>query len=144
MTAEEHHPTAHTASMDVSDTKKLGDNDSSSEEADLKKETPAKVTESGNMEWEGDHDEFPMRTFKIDNAEGKAVFLLNPVVSFIGMAILWGVSIWCMADPSGASSILIDGRYRLTQMFTWFYIGTNPAFMVSYRWRTMVSTQLSS
>ena len=138
---EEHHPTAHTAaasSMDVSDTKKI-DNDSSSEEDGVKKHefvhekgvASKVITESGNMEWEGDHDEFPMRTYKITNQEGHAVFLLNPVVSFIGMAVLWGLSIWCMADPTNASAILIDGRYRLTKMFTWFYVGTNPAFMVS-------------
>ena len=127
------HETAHTTASSMSDTKKI-DNDSSSEENDLIKKEKADgavITESGNMEWEGDHDEFPMRTFKIDNADGKAVFLLNPVVSFIGMAVLWGISIWCMADPSNASAILIDGRYRLTKMFTWFYVGTNPAFMVS-------------
>jgi hypothetical protein len=73
-----------------------------------------------------------MRTFKITNEEGRPVFLLNPVVSFIGMAILWGLSIWCMVDPENSSAILIDGRYRLTKMFTWFYVGTNPAFMVSF------------
>ncbi|KAL3905348.1 MAG: hypothetical protein SGILL_009714, partial [Bacillariaceae sp.] len=84
-------PTAHTtAASSMSETKKI-DNDSSSEE-DLKKDgdaIPSDLKASGAMDWEGNHDDFPMRTFAIKNAEGKPVFLLNPVVSFIGMAILW-------------------------------------------------------
>jgi hypothetical protein len=107
------------------------DDDSSSEEQDLKKEEAAKLGETSAMAWDGEHDEFPMRTFKLTNAEGYPVFLLNPVTSFIGMAVLWGLSIWCMVDPLNASTILIEGRTRLSAMFTFFYVGTNPAFMVS-------------
>ncbi|KAG7354598.1 BCCT family transporter-domain containing protein [Nitzschia inconspicua] len=98
------------------------DNDSSSEEPDFKKEAAA-------MEWEGDHNDFPMRTFQINNEDGYPIFLLNPVVSFIGIAVLWGLSIWCMVAPEKSYEILIEGRTRLSAMFTFFYVGTNPAFM---------------
>ncbi|KAG7351478.1 choline/carnitine/betaine transporter [Nitzschia inconspicua] len=121
---------AHTSSMGapsipeaIVTTGKNVDNDSSSEEPDFKKE------EAAAMEWEGDHNDFPMRTFQINNENGYPIFLLNPVVSFIGMAILWGLSIWCMVAPDKSYEILIEGRTRLSAMFTFFYVGTNPAFM---------------
>lgn len=89
------------------------------------------MPDSSAMAWEGDHNDFPMRTFQLTDADGKPWFLLNPVVAFIGMAILWGLSIWCMIDPVNAAAVLIEGRTRLSAMFTFFYVGTNPAFMVS-------------
>jgi hypothetical protein len=113
----------------------INDESSSSGDAgdnDLKKEVP-KTNEDAAMEWEGNHDDFPMRTFQLTNEAGEIKFLLNPVVSAIGILILWGLSIWCMSDPTGSREMLIEGRGNLSSMFTWFYVGTNPAFMVSLR-----------
>jgi len=107
-------------------------NDSSSESADdVVKEKKEKVTsdEAAAMEWEGNHEDFPMRTFQLVNAEGEIYFYLNPVVSAFGILCLWGLSIWCMSDPESAKDALIQGRKNLSAMFTWFYVGTNPAFM---------------
>lgn len=52
----------------------------------------------------------------------------NHVTSIIGMAILWGVAAWCMADPDGALSQLKAWRGKSALHFTWFYVGTRPIF----------------
>merc|ERR1712232_161733 len=34
-----------------------------------------------------------------------------------------------MVEPDKASDTLIDWRSGVAELFTWFYVGTNPAFM---------------
>eukprot|EP00529_Nitzschia_sp_RCC80_P018270 CAMPEP_0113497580 /NCGR_PEP_ID=MMETSP0014_2-20120614/30706_1 /TAXON_ID=2857 /ORGANISM="Nitzschia sp." /LENGTH=830 /DNA_ID=CAMNT_0000391529 /DNA_START=106 /DNA_END=2598 /DNA_ORIENTATION=- /assembly_acc=CAM_ASM_000159 len=118
----------------------IKNNDSSSDDAEdvdnLKKEAAADAgnDEDAAMEWDGKHEDFPMRTFEIkgrsDDPNNKTKFTLNPVVSVFAIAFLWGISIWCMTSPETAASTLIEWRARVTELFTWFYVGTNPAFMV--------------
>lgn len=75
------------------------------------------------------HEQFHMREV-IYNLSGGSQIRFNPVSTAFAILVLWGVSIWCMVQPEDANSTLIEWRGRLTELFTWFYIGTNPIFMV--------------
>ena len=72
---------------------------------------------------------FHMREIIID-LPGGAQMRFNPVVSFFAIAVLWGVAIWCMVAPDQASATIIEWKAQVTELFTWFYVGSNPAFMV--------------
>ena len=78
-------------------------NDSSSDDAEdvdtMKKDVVA-ADNAGNdedaaMEWDGNHDDFPMRTIEVkgrsDDPNNKTKFTLNPVVSVFAIAFLWGI-----------------------------------------------------
>lgn len=74
---------------------------------------------------------YPMREVSV----GPLKF--NWLVSILGLGVLWGIAIFCMASPD-ASTVL--GRWYGTtiQLFTWFYILGNPVmtffiFYVAYR-----------
>jgi len=41
-----------------------------------------------------------------------------------------GLSIMCMIAPSWSSEMLTGARALVTSMFTWFYVCTNPIYMV--------------
>ena len=41
------------------------------------------------------------------------------------------VAIWCMTDPDYSRDKLVEFRGDVAKYFTWFYVGNNPAFMVS-------------
>jgi hypothetical protein len=71
---------------------------------------------------------FPMREVVIPI--GKSEIRFNPFASIFAIIFLWGISIWCMVSPEAAADTLGEWRGILTELFTWFYIGTNPAFMV--------------
>jgi len=60
----------------------------------------------------------------------------NAVTSFIGVALLWGFAIYCMATPEEALANLIELRQNVAKHFTWFYIGANPAFTFFLLWIT--------
>lgn len=70
----------------------------------------------------------PMREFSFNMGSTMGTLRFNPVTSFIGMAILWGLSAWCMADPDGALETLLDARGGTALRFTWLYVGTRPLF----------------
>ena len=109
---------------------------SNSEEVDLKKDAAVddgitKEAPAEAMQWDGNHDDFPMRTLEVPTrANDNTRFLLNPVVSVFAICFLWGLSIWCMFAPDTAADVLIEWRGSVTSKFSWFYVGTNPAFMV--------------
>jgi hypothetical protein len=75
-----------------------------------------------------DMEKYPVREFefKLSFMEEKIAF--NPVVSLIGIVILWGVSIWCMLDPEGSNKELGEWRSSVTLYFTWLFMGSKCAF----------------
>ena len=92
---------------------------------DLKPEQP----KDSLMESDHHHEKFNMREVVL-SIPGVAEIRFNPFVSLIATVLLWGLAVWCIVDPDSASSTLIDWRSGVADLFTWFYIGTNPAFMV--------------
>jgi choline-glycine betaine transporter len=74
-------------------------------------------------------------------------FVLNPVVSFVGFCALWGLAIYCMVcgDPPSdwtdddeypsctvdntALDRLVKWRNWVSNVFTWFYIGSQDAWI---------------
>jgi Cys-rich protein (TIGR01571 family) len=76
---------------------------------------------------------FPMREVVIGMPNGK-VIRFNPVASGFAILCLWGLAIWCMTNPEQARNTLVQSRTRIAELFTWFYIGTNPFFMFFMLW----------
>lgn len=72
-------------------------------------------------------DRFPMRCTVINMGSFGEIYF-NGVTSFVGFAILWGLSIWCMVDEDGSLEILKDWQAAVTEKFTWFYVVSNPIF----------------
>jgi len=85
-----------------------------------------------------DFSVFPMTAFPMKEVNikipwgGKITF--NPVTSFIGFAFLWGVSIWCMFDPDGASATLKGWKSGVALNFTWFIMLTKPVYFFFILW----------
>ena len=71
---------------------------------------------------------FPLREVCIPIPGGNLRF--NPIASIFATIVLWGLTIWCMVHPETANDALVTARARVTELFTWFYVGTNPMFMV--------------
>jgi hypothetical protein len=82
------------------------------------------VQEINAMEWEGNLEDFPMKSFSIPMKNGTKI-LTNPVVWILSTVCLWGLSIVCMVYPQDASQLLTAGRASITSMFTWMYVGAN-------------------
>jgi hypothetical protein len=97
------------------------DSDDSLGKSDLKKPTKDHVELPDFV--------FPMREIVIDMPYGK-VIRFNPVASLFSIVCLWGLAIWCMTNPVQARETLESSRTKISELFTWFYIGTNPFFMV--------------
>ena len=105
------------------------DDDSSQEDPILAKaKTGAELTFEESVHH---HELYNMREVVI-HLPGGSQMRFNPCASLFAIAVLWGLAIWCMVDPKGASTNLINWRASVTELFTWFYVGTNPAFMVRY------------
>lgn len=66
-----------------------------------------------------------MREMRVPLPFTKGVFC-NPVTSFFGIVVLWGIAIWCMVDPEGSYQDLTKAQAAITDIFTWFYIVTTP------------------
>jgi disulfide bond formation protein DsbB len=94
---------------------------------DIKKITADEAHEA-SVDYETIDTDPPMREthIKLGN-HGTLVF--NPITSLIGMAALWGLSAWCMADPEGALKKLLEWRGGSALHLTWFYIGIRPVFV---------------
>ena len=109
-------------------------NDSSSDDAEdvdtLKKDVAADAgnDEDAAMEWDGNHDDFPMRTIEVkgrsDDPNNKTKFTLNPVVSVFAIAFLWGIRYVCLpTSPLHRSSLNVRVsfcRVSLDQFFCVF------------------------
>lgn len=77
---------------------------------------------------------YPMRetSFGVPFSNDKMQF--NALVSFIALAFLWGITVFCMADPTGAKSELSRWFQTTIQYFTWFYILGNPVMFAFIIW----------
>ena len=75
------------------------------------------------------HEQFHMREVVYD-LPGGGQMRFNPFASLFAIVILWGIAIWCIVDPPGASASLGNAMSEVSSLFSWFYVGTNPAFMV--------------
>lgn len=76
------------------------DNDDSSED-DLKKDANNNnlkdgVVNTSNEDRDFDMEKFPVRELEVQFPCFKDVIAFNPLVSLIGVVVLWGLSIWCM------------------------------------------------
>jgi choline-glycine betaine transporter len=73
-------------------------------------------------------EKFPVRewTFTVPGLQDHVSF--NPLVSGIGISVLWGLAIWSMVDPAGSNSLLVDWRASVTLYFTWLFIGCRAVF----------------
>ncbi len=67
--------------------------------------------------------QYPMRTFKFTLPFLKDPISFNPAVTIIGLVPLWGLTIYCMVDPTMAKGTLATWFSEVIDMFTWFYIG---------------------
>jgi choline-glycine betaine transporter len=69
--------------------------------------------------------DFPMRelSFKIPLI---GTLRFNPLVSMIGIVLLWGLAGYCIGAPDHASDTLGSWFSDVQQYFTWFYIAANP------------------
>lgn len=101
-------------------------------------EKPLKSDKKGDdgdvMVQAADPSDFPMRAMVIDLPFGGGQLYFNHATSLIGIALLWGLAIWCMVDPEGSREQLITLRQYCALYFTWFYIGTRPIFMFFILW----------
>lgn len=99
---------------------------SSSTENDLKK-----AAEHGEKE-DGQNfvmKDFPMRTFEFRLGSSGPPVSFNPLTSFLGMAVLWSLSVWCMVVPDDALAALNNAKAQATFYFTWLYIFSRPFFI---------------
>mmetsp|Transcript_31557 Transcript_31557/g.54899 ORF Transcript_31557/g.54899 Transcript_31557/m.54899 type:complete len:663 (-) Transcript_31557:779-2767(-) len=80
---------------------------------------------------------YPMREVSLSLPFLKEDLRFNWLVSILGLAFLWGLSIFCMTHPDAKA--ILSGWYDTTiQYFTWFYVLGNPVmtfyiFWVAYR-----------
>jgi hypothetical protein len=95
--------------------------------SDATSEDLKKQGEQTDVDAEYDTEKYPFRefTFRIPGLKDQIAF--NPVVSLIGIIILWGLSIWCMVDPEGSNAVLGSWRGSVTLYFTWLFIGSKAA-----------------
>lgn len=68
----------------------------------------------------------PMRDFSFAPRFVDGHISFNPLTSLIGVLILWGLCIWCMADPTYSKDMLLDARSNVTLNFTWLIIAQKP------------------
>jgi choline-glycine betaine transporter len=101
------------------------DSEDFSEEEDLKKDSNYKATETTN----DDIKDYPMREFSFQFPLGHYNVSFNPLTSFLGIAVLWGISIWCMLSPDDALIALKNAKSQTTYFFTWFFIVSRPLFI---------------
>ncbi|CAJ1939141.1 unnamed protein product [Cylindrotheca closterium] len=99
-----------------------------SEPANFEKEKPQDDEEDTIVE----HEKYGMREIVIPVGDKEIRF--NPVTSVFAIAFLWGLAVWCMTDPEFSRDKLVEFRGNVAELFTWFYVGTNPAFMFFILW----------
>ena len=54
----------------------------------------------------------------------------NPVVALLGIGVLWGFAIWCIADPGNSHAVLREWKDWIALTFTWLYIGSQDVWIV--------------
>jgi choline-glycine betaine transporter len=95
-------------------------------EEDLKQDSKTKATETTN----DDIYSYPMREFSFPFPMGEHHVSFNPFTSILGIAVLWGLAIWCMRSPDDALEALQTSKTQVTYFFTWFFIVSRPVFIV--------------
>ena len=85
-------------------------------------------------EWE--MSAYPMREVVFHLCCFERPLRFNPLTSAIGVGLLWGISLWCIVDPTGSLAEVLLWRSKTTEYFTWFYIGTRPLFLFFVIWLT--------
>ena len=55
---------------------------------------------------------------------------LQPNIYLVGIAFLWGFTIYCLASPDEASAKMSTWQTWITDNFTWFYIGSRAADLI--------------
>eukprot|EP00980_Cylindrotheca_fusiformis_P001230 scaffold331_cov117-Cylindrotheca_fusiformis.AAC.8 len=96
--------------------------------ADPNKSKKTKEEQEVNLSYE----RFGMREVVIPLGGSELRF--NPLTSIFAIILLWGLSIWCMVEPVDSRVTLLEYRRQISDLFTWFYVGTNPAFMFFIIW----------
>eukprot|EP00979_Chaetoceros_neogracilis_P008315 scaffold1853_cov287-Chaetoceros_neogracile.AAC.17 len=71
-----------------------------------------------------------------NNDDGHNELRFNPLTSILSLAVLWGLSIYCMARPEIAKSTLSDWLTDVTEHFTWLFIIANPTLTFFLVWLT--------
>jgi len=89
--------------------------------------------ELGKMDSQSQLEKYPVR----ETVWGP--FRFNWLVTFSSLALLWGVSIYCMSSPEAAMATLSEWYSECILYFTWFYIVGNPimtffTFYIAYRY----------
>jgi choline-glycine betaine transporter len=105
--------------------KPLASENSSEAEQDLKKHSNSKAAETTN----DDIKDYPMREFSFRFPLGQHNVSFNPLTSFVAIAVLWGMSIWCMLSPDDALVALKNAKSQTTYFFTWLFIVSRPVFI---------------
>jgi Cys-rich protein (TIGR01571 family) len=69
-----------------------------------------------------------------NNDDGHNELRFNPLTSILSLAVLWGLSIYCMVAPDSAKSALSDSFTNVTEHFTWLFIIANPTLTFFIIW----------
>ena len=77
---------------------------------------------------------YPMREISFSVPFSTEKMRFNGLVSFVALAFLWGITIFCMVDPSGAKTELDRWFQTTITYFTWFYILGNPVMFAFVIW----------
>ncbi len=48
---------------------------------------------------------------------------INPLVTILSAAVIWGMVIWCMIQPNEANRRIRPWMPFITKVFTWLYVG---------------------
>lgn len=81
--------------------KDIDEKDSSSEDLPAGKKGEVSDEKADDGDYEFDTSKYPVREFVATLPGFKDAVAFNPLVSLIGVCVLWGLSIWCM------------GKYRI-------------------------------
>ena len=99
---------------------------------------------------------YPMRFTTISlpifgSAGGSAEAYLNSVTSIFGFAFLWGLAIWCMADPDGSNTKLSEWKAEGTCDISLCYIefdvflyafNTNAILTITFTFLSFIKFQI--
>jgi choline-glycine betaine transporter len=100
----------------------------SSTDSDNLKANNLKVADAKNEEDEIDFSKYPMREVSYQPSFFQSPLCFNPLVSSIGIILLWGLAFWSMIDPEGSNATLIGWRGEVALYFTWLFIGMKCMF----------------
>ena len=68
--------------------------------------------------------------FKVGSSKFGIQIGLNPVVTLLSVLVIWGFVVFGGLLPEFANKQMAEWKSRITQTFTWMYIGTQDAWAV--------------